>query len=122
MYEGNVPDEGGENTYCYQCGELLIRCYGFQILENKIRDSRCPSCGARIDGIFISYLYMDLQFIYMVKCPKCGREIKGYEEGWECCPYCGACLFVDCPFCDQRLEQEWSYCPYCGHPVPKEKT
>ncbi|MGB3458234.1 MAG: AmmeMemoRadiSam system radical SAM enzyme [Halobacteriota archaeon] len=52
VYEGNVPGEGGENTYCYQCGELLIRRYGFQILENKIRDSRCPSCGARIDGIF----------------------------------------------------------------------
>ncbi|MEA1997993.1 MAG: AmmeMemoRadiSam system radical SAM enzyme [Euryarchaeota archaeon] len=51
VYEGNVPGEGGENTYCYQCGELLIRRYGFQILENKIRDSRCPSCGARIDGI-----------------------------------------------------------------------
>nr|QNO54980.1 GTP 3',8-cyclase [Methanosarcinales archaeon ANME-1 ERB7] len=51
VYEGNVPGEGGENTYCYQCGELLIRRYGFQILENKIQDSRCPSCGARIDGI-----------------------------------------------------------------------
>jgi len=51
VYEGNVPGEGGENTYCYQCGELLIRRYGFQILENKIRDSRCPSCGAKIDGI-----------------------------------------------------------------------
>ena len=51
VYEGNVPGEGGENTYCYQCGELLIRRYGFQILENKIRDSRCPKCGAKIDGI-----------------------------------------------------------------------
>ncbi len=52
VYEGNVPGDGGESTYCYRCGELLIRRYGFQILENKIRDSRCPSCGARIDGIF----------------------------------------------------------------------
>ena len=51
VYEGNVPGEGGENTYCYQCGELLIRRYGFQILENKIRDSRCPRCGAKIDGM-----------------------------------------------------------------------
>jgi len=50
VYEGNVPGEGGENTYCYQCGELLIRRYGFQIRENKILDSRCPSCGAKIDG------------------------------------------------------------------------
>ncbi|MHC1611222.1 MAG: AmmeMemoRadiSam system radical SAM enzyme [Candidatus Methanospirareceae archaeon] len=51
VYEGNVPGEGGENTYCYRCGELLIRRYGFQILGNKIRDSRCPSCGAKIDGV-----------------------------------------------------------------------
>ncbi|MHC1600292.1 MAG: AmmeMemoRadiSam system radical SAM enzyme [Candidatus Methanospirareceae archaeon] len=51
VYEGNVPGEGGENTYCYQCGGLLIRRYGFQILENKIRYSRCPKCGAKIDGI-----------------------------------------------------------------------
>ncbi len=51
VYEGNVPGEGGENTYCYQCGELLIRRYGYQILENNIRDSKCPRCGAMIDGI-----------------------------------------------------------------------
>ncbi|MGB2841284.1 MAG: AmmeMemoRadiSam system radical SAM enzyme [Halobacteriota archaeon] len=51
VYEGNVPGEGGENTYCYQCGELLIQRYGFQIIENKIRDSKCPSCGAIIDGM-----------------------------------------------------------------------
>jgi predicted amidophosphoribosyltransferase len=56
----------------------------------------------------------------MIKCPKCGREIKGYEEGWECCPYCGANLFVDCPYCDQQLEELWSYCPYCGKPTPKD--
>lgn len=51
VYEGNVPGEGGENTYCYRCGELLIRRYGFQIRENRVSDSRCPSCGAKIDGI-----------------------------------------------------------------------
>ncbi len=51
VYEGNVPGEGEENTYCYRCGELLIRRYGFQIQENRIRDSRCPSCGTRIDGL-----------------------------------------------------------------------
>lgn len=51
VYEGNVPGEGGENTYCYQCGELLIRRYGYQILVNNIRDSKCPRCGAMIDGV-----------------------------------------------------------------------
>jgi pyruvate formate lyase activating enzyme len=49
VYEGNVPGEGGESTYCYNCGNLLIRRYGFQILENTLSDSQCPSCGATID-------------------------------------------------------------------------
>lgn len=53
VYEGNVPGEGCENTYCYNCGELLIRRYGFQILENNMNDSKCcPNCGAAIDGLF----------------------------------------------------------------------
>jgi pyruvate formate lyase activating enzyme len=52
VYEGNVPGEGGENTYCYKCGTLLIRRYGFQILENNLSGSNCPNCGAPIDGVF----------------------------------------------------------------------
>jgi pyruvate formate lyase activating enzyme len=51
VYEGNVPGEAGENTYCYKCGNLLIRRYGYQILENKIKNSTCSYCGAKIDGI-----------------------------------------------------------------------
>lgn len=51
VYEGNVPGEGGENTWCYQCGELLIERYGFYVRQNRICDSRCPDCGAVIDGI-----------------------------------------------------------------------
>ncbi|RJS84422.1 hypothetical protein CW713_02680 [Methanophagales archaeon] len=37
---GSFVEEKRENTYCYHCGELLIRRYGFQILENKIRGVR----------------------------------------------------------------------------------
>ncbi len=51
VYEGNVPGEGGENTYCPQCSELLIRRYGFSIEENRIRNGQCPSCMSVIDGI-----------------------------------------------------------------------
>jgi len=52
VYEGNVPGEGRENTCCHNCGTLLIRRYGFQILENNMSDSKCPNCGAKIDGVF----------------------------------------------------------------------
>ncbi len=51
VYEGNVPGEGGENTYCPGCCEPLIRRYGYFIEENRIRDGKCPSCGTVIDGV-----------------------------------------------------------------------
>ena len=52
VYEGNIPDAGGENTRCYRCGALLIEHYGF--LANRIRDGRCPECETAIDGIGLS--------------------------------------------------------------------
>jgi len=52
VYEGNVLGEGGENTYCPQCGEALIERFGFYIKENKISDGRCLKCRAKIDGIW----------------------------------------------------------------------
>jgi len=51
VYEGNVPGSEGENTYCYNCGRLLIRRFGFSILEYRIEKSRCYNCGAPIDGV-----------------------------------------------------------------------
>ena len=55
VYEGNVPGEGGENTYCYRCKAPLIERYGFSVLQNRILDNGCcPDCGARIDGLGMS--------------------------------------------------------------------
>ncbi len=51
VYEGNIPGEGGENTYCYTCKKVIIKRYGYQIIENNIVESRCPACDAAIDGI-----------------------------------------------------------------------
>jgi pyruvate formate lyase activating enzyme len=51
VYEGNVPGEGGENTYCPSCGELLIERFGFSLTTVKMKDSKCSKCGALIDGI-----------------------------------------------------------------------
>lgn len=52
VYTGNIPGEGGENTYCYQCGELLIRRLGYSIRAVQIEDGKCPQCQAPIDGVW----------------------------------------------------------------------
>jgi pyruvate formate lyase activating enzyme len=54
VYEGNIPGEGGENTYCYQCGALLIERFGFYVRANRIQQDRCPECGSKIDGVGMS--------------------------------------------------------------------
>jgi pyruvate formate lyase activating enzyme len=51
VYEGNVPGENGENTYCYNCQKILIHRFGYRILKNHIKNSTCPYCGTRIDGV-----------------------------------------------------------------------
>jgi pyruvate formate lyase activating enzyme len=51
VYEGNVPGENGENTYCHKCHKMLIHRLGYRIIENKIKNSACPYCGAEIDGV-----------------------------------------------------------------------
>lgn len=52
VYEGNVPGEGGENTYCPSCKKLLIKRYGYSILENCLDGGSCPECNASIEGIW----------------------------------------------------------------------
>lgn len=51
VYEGNVPGEGGENTSCPSCKNLLIKRYGYIIESERIRNGACPDCGAAIAGI-----------------------------------------------------------------------
>ncbi len=52
VYTGNVPGEDGESTFCYECNALLIKRYGFQIIQNNLSNNTCPDCSAVIDGIF----------------------------------------------------------------------
>lgn len=51
VYEGNVPGEGCENTYCYACGAVLIERYNLTLEQNRLKDGKFPDCGATIDGI-----------------------------------------------------------------------
>lgn len=51
VYEGNVPGEGGENTYCPSCGGLLIERFGFSLTGINMKDGLCSRCKTAIDGI-----------------------------------------------------------------------
>jgi pyruvate formate lyase activating enzyme len=52
VYEGNVPGEGGEDTYCPDCKEVLIRRFGNQVVEYRLKDGSCPSCKAKLAGVW----------------------------------------------------------------------
>jgi pyruvate formate lyase activating enzyme len=54
VYTGNIPGDVGEHTFCYSCGNMLIKRFGFQVMENRIKDGRCPDCETSIDGVDLS--------------------------------------------------------------------
>jgi len=49
VYLGNVGR--GENTYCYNCGTLIIQRSGFYSTKNEIKNNLCYKCNTTIDGI-----------------------------------------------------------------------
>lgn len=52
VYEGNVPGEGGESTYCPSCGETLIERFGYNIVRRRLTGAACPACGEKIEGVW----------------------------------------------------------------------
>ena len=52
VYVGNIPDDRGQDTFCPECGRLLIRRQGYLSAENQIREGRCPTCGTSIAGVW----------------------------------------------------------------------
>jgi len=51
VYEGNIPGQGDEDTYCYHCGQPVIKRFSFSILEKHTRDGQCAYCGTKLDGV-----------------------------------------------------------------------
>jgi len=50
VYIGNVPGHSGESTICPNCGRIIIKRIGYEILENNIKDGKCGFCGNKIAG------------------------------------------------------------------------
>jgi pyruvate formate lyase activating enzyme len=51
-YLGNVPGHPAENTYCPDCGEVVIRRTAYTIIEDSLIDGRCSKCKRPIPGVW----------------------------------------------------------------------
>ena len=45
VYLGNVVGHPYENTYCPECGELLVQRWGLSVTRYRLKDNKCPRCG-----------------------------------------------------------------------------
>jgi len=52
VYIGNVWGHPAENTFCPNCGALLIERRGFQVQMRHLQGNRCATCGRFIPGTF----------------------------------------------------------------------
>jgi pyruvate formate lyase activating enzyme len=52
VYVGNVPGHGLENTYCPDCGALLIQRQGFSVSINRLASGSCPQCDREAPGVW----------------------------------------------------------------------
>jgi pyruvate formate lyase activating enzyme len=50
IYLGNVRDRS--DTLCPECGAVLIERSVFRTLANRMKQGRCPECGADIPGVW----------------------------------------------------------------------
>ena len=50
VYTGNIPGHRGEDTFCPQCGTIVIDRMNY-IIHRYDRDGKCPKCGASLDII-----------------------------------------------------------------------
>lgn len=49
IYIDNVPNHPDNNTYCYNCREVIVERKGLAVKKNKLIKGRCPNCGVRIN-------------------------------------------------------------------------
>jgi pyruvate formate lyase activating enzyme len=50
VYVARVTGHEGENTFCPNCGEMVIDRVGFVIQEIRMEQGVCQICGAEIPG------------------------------------------------------------------------
>ncbi|MBI4743516.1 MAG: AmmeMemoRadiSam system radical SAM enzyme [Actinobacteria bacterium] len=50
IYVGNIPGHEGENTYCYNCRNLIIKRIGYSLKKIELnKEGKCNFCGADLN-------------------------------------------------------------------------
>jgi pyruvate formate lyase activating enzyme len=52
VYTGNAVTEGGSDTVCHVCGELLVRREGYSVTPGNMVDGRCGACSTPVPGVW----------------------------------------------------------------------
>jgi pyruvate formate lyase activating enzyme len=52
VYIGNIPGHPGENTYCPQCQNVVVRRAGYRVYEININKGLCTFCDHKIPGVW----------------------------------------------------------------------
>ncbi len=52
VYVGNLLGHPGNHTYCPSCKTVVIRRADMAVLENRVKNGKCPDCGRAIPGIW----------------------------------------------------------------------
>jgi pyruvate formate lyase activating enzyme len=52
VYIGNVPGNDAANTYCPECGEIILERRGYRITGNNLVNGKCKACGETIPGVW----------------------------------------------------------------------
>jgi pyruvate formate lyase activating enzyme len=55
VYVGNVPGHRLENTYCPDCGTLLIERCEFSVSINRLASGLCPECEREVPGVWAAH-------------------------------------------------------------------
>ena len=52
VYIGNIPNHDAGNTFCHNCGKLLIERKGYAITAYHLNGNQCRFCNTRIPGVW----------------------------------------------------------------------
>jgi len=52
VYSGHAPENDSGSTFCPKCAALLVRRWGFKVMENRLSNERCPDCSTVIPGVW----------------------------------------------------------------------